>query len=348
MKNLGVWCFLALGLVACGGGKKREAAPGPAGSDGPMSPAAGPAAAGGMEPASAMGTAPAGRLDPPPSPLPPVHDTPLAPAAPPSDQLEAFLKDLRAAGATEAGVNALLERIKLPEDAKEAPAAARAKIIELRTPGGLFGALILLCGDGKTICEDDCDVAFSLKQAPGKAGELVAARIPPELFSGKKHEVEKAPSFEATGALVVRYEIAPRQPCQPEEPSEYADELKRALLLKVGDRRIVPWQTYTEWVQNPEPGHNQTVDTTLSWHDGVAEGVHYLGVTRDETEAFSGTAPDIDNPRTETCTRSLTVIVMEKGKTWRSVTGKAVEALRNKEPGLVKLPEGPKANRGCP
>lgn len=348
MKNLGVWCLLALGLVACGGGKTREAAPAPTGSGGPMTGISDPAGAGPKEAVPPMESKPAGRLETTPK-APPV-DAPRVPVpeAPPSDQLEAFLKDLRTASATEAGVNALLERIKLPKDVDQAPAAARAKIIELRTPGGLFGALILLCGDGKTICEFDCDLAFSLKQAPGKAGELVAATIPPELFSGKNHEVEVAPSFAATGALVVRYELAPRQPCQPEEPSEYADVLKRALLLKVGDRRIVPWQTYTERVQNPEPGHNQSVDTTLSWHDGVALGVHYLGVKRDETEAFSGTAADVDNPRTESCRRSLTVIVMEKGKTWRSVTGKAVEALRSREPGLVRLPEGPQKLRGCP
>lgn len=295
-----------------------------------------------------MGSAPAGRLETMPKALPPAAPKAPEAVAPPSDRLEAFLKELRTATATKAGVNALLERLTLPDDAGEPPAAARVRIVELRTPTGLFGALILLCGDGKTICEFDCDLAFSLKQAPGKAGELVTATIPPELFSGKNHEVEVAPSFAATGALVVRYELAPRQPCQPEEPSEYADVLKRALLLKVGDRRIVPWQTYTEWVQNPEPGHNQSVDTTLSWHDGVAEGVHYLGVKRDETEAFSGTAADVENPRTESCRRSLTVIVMEKGKTWRSVTGKAVEALRSREPGLVRLPEGPQKHRGCP
>jgi len=342
---VGLCLFLALGLVACGG-KKREAAPGPSGSEGSMAPAGEPAEGDGMGSAPAMGAAPGGRPDS--TAIAPPATEPKASSAQPSDQLEAFLKDLRAASTTEAGVNALLERLTLPDDAGDPPAAALARIVELRTPAGLLGALILLCGDGKTVCEFDCDLAFSLKQAPGKAGELVTARVPPELFSGKNHEVEVAPSFADTGALVVRYELPARQPCVRDEPSEYADELKRALLLKVGDRRIVPWQTYTEWVQNPEPGHNQTVDTTLSWHDGVAEGVHYLGVTRDDTEAFSGTAPDVDNPRTETCRRSLTVIVMEKGKTWRSVTGKAVEALRNKEPGLVKLPEGPKQNRGCP
>ena len=172
---------------------------------------------------------------------------------------------------------------------------------------------------------------------------------------GKKREAAPAPAGAGgpmAGVAILPasggYELAPRQPCQPEDPSEYADELKRALLLKVGLRRIVPWQTYTEWVQNPEPGHNQTVDTTLSWHDAVADGVHYLGVTQNETKSFSNTAPNVDNPRTETCRRSLTVIVMEKRKTWRSVTGKAVEALRRKEPGLVKLPEAPTAGSGCP
>ncbi|MBU1535362.1 hypothetical protein KKF84_08570 [Myxococcota bacterium] len=268
----------------------------------------------------------------------PAAKLPLPPA-PPSDRLEALLKALKKANREKKSATAVMGKF-VPEfklsKGDEFPDSTEARVLEIRPGKALYGAFILFCARGVKVCGTDCEAAFSVKQAQGKNKELVTYKISPKIFAGTKHTFEFSPAFEDTRALLVRFTTPRKTECIFEDNSEYADKVERAQLFKVAKRRIVPYESFTTDLDSAEPGHHTSQTTTFKWLKGATEGTHYLGLERYSQETFSDTAPDSDSHRT-TCQRTSSVILMPRGKYWKSIHGNTLNALRKKDPGLATL-----------
>jgi hypothetical protein len=257
------------------------------------------------------------------------------PAAP-MPRLVGLLEALEAASKAQKNVIPLLPEYfpGIDEDKDlDLPQEAQARVVEIRSGSHLHGAFVLLCRKGAQMCEEDCEQALAIKQA---GSELVLASIPAELFAGTDHRFDFSPDFPATSALLVHYTIKTRIPCSEEFGGEFTDKVERAQLFKIGDRRIVFYQKFTADWDSAEAGHHEARYTGFSWLQG-ADGTWYLAIQSREEESFSDTDPDAPANRRTTCRTSKGLIVMAPKKTWKSLTGEAVERLQKQEPVLRDL-----------
>jgi len=258
--------------------------------------------------------------------------------APPMPRLVALLAALQEAGKAQKNVIPVLQEyfpgiaedkdLTLPQDAE-------ARIIELRSGSQLHGVFVLPCRKGAQMCETDCDQGLAIKQA---GAELVLAPISAELFAGENHRFDFSPDLPATSALLVQYTIKSRIPCSQDFGGEYTDKVGRAQLFKLGERRIVFYQKFTEELDSAEPGHHQAESTGFNWIMDSG-GTWHLAIRSSDEESFSDTDPDGPANRRTTCRTSKSLIVMAPKKTWKSLTGEAVERLQKQEPALQGFPK---------
>ncbi|PKN45917.1 MAG: hypothetical protein CVU59_07650 [Deltaproteobacteria bacterium HGW-Deltaproteobacteria-17] len=289
--------------------------------------------------------APAAKTDPAPvapgkttKPPAPEKAVPTEWPAPPMPRLVALLAALQEANKAQKNVIPVLQEYFPGIDENKdltLPVDAEARIIELRSGTQLHGAFVLPCRKGAQMCETDCDQGLAIKQA---GSELVLAPISAELFAGEQHRFDFSPDFPATSVLLVQYTIQSRIPCSQDFGGEYTDKVERAHLFKIGDRRIVSYEKFTEGYDSSDPGHHEAVSTSFSWHQG-SDGTWYLAIGSSEEESFSDTDPDGPANRRTTCRTSRSVLVMAPKKTWKQLKGDALERLQKQEPVLQGFPK---------
>lgn len=267
----------------------------------------------------------------------------LAGSEPP--KLTAFVKALEATGGKPFAPLPLLRNhltgVKEGHWAHDLASNVTAKVLRVGSKP-LRAALVLFTPDGREFCDGgDEPIAITAVEQAGQPGPsaLHLRKLKTQIRAWYKPKVVIPPHFAMTQAFFVEYELdtdLERCPYNPQNEHDPADTTRA--LFKLGKRRLVQYSYYTLDGNGGEPGSRRRTTTRLGWIVSKKyPGRVYLSAEVRKVHRVFSTAGE-QKYEEYSCSRSVSVLAMERGKLWKPYRGSKLARLRKTEPEIGKLP----------
>ncbi len=222
------------------------------------------------------------------------------------------------------------------------PASVTAKVLQIDGTEDLaVAAIVFLTPKDFKICKSkDKPVALAVvEHTPkgGKQSELYVRVMKTEIRAGLQPEVDRPDNFATTRAFFVKYKYrTERETCTPSHTNLMPGDDDKTALFKLGRKNLAHYKTYTTSSETGGMGLTMSDSTSLDWYPSKNPRRYYLAVVAEKSRRIINTGGGPENERFR-CSRSVAVIVMQRGKYWWAVRGKKLRALRSREPSLSEI-----------